>query len=129
MDLDAYPVMSVRKDGSRMVGTAGPFAEDLYLAGTPPMHGLALRHDKSPRVALVRIGDRLKVERDDKRWLCRDQRGVLGVLRWRPGDDGRPDARNGHIIRLPKLGTLTVERLVISSEGEVIDFGGTVVPD
>jgi hypothetical protein len=129
MDLDSHPVLSTRKDGSRLVGTVGAFAEDLYKAGTPPMHGLALRHTKSQRVALVRIGDQLTVERDGKHWVCRDQHEVLGVLRWTPSLDGKADARNGHIIRLPERGTLTVERLVLSAEGGVIDFGGTVVPD
>lgn len=128
MDLDSHPVLSTRKDGSRLVGTAEAYAVDLYKDGTPPMHGLALRHAKSPRVALVRIGDQLEVERDGKHWVVRDQHEVLGVLRWTPSLDGRADARNGHIIRLPERGTLTVERLVLSAAGEVIDFGGTVVP-
>jgi hypothetical protein len=128
MDLDALPVLSTRKDGSRLVGTAGPFAEDLYKAGTPPMHGLSNQHTRSERVALMRIGDQLQVERDGKHWVCRDQHGVLGVLRWTSGLDGKADPRNGHIIRLPQRGTLTVERLVLSAEGGVIDFGGTVMP-
>ncbi len=128
MDLDSLPVLSTRNDGSRLVGTAGPYAEDLYKAGTPPVHGLSNQHAKSARVALVRIGDPLEVERDGRRWVVRDEREVLGVLRWKPSLDGRADARNGHIIRLPQRGTLTVERLVLSAEGAVIDFGGTVVP-
>lgn len=128
MDLDAYPVISTRKDGSRLVGTTGPYAEDLYKAGTPPMHGLSSQHPRSERVALVRIGDRFEVERDGQRWVCRDGHEVLGVLRWKPSLDGHPDARNGHIIRLPERGTLTVERLLLSAAGAVIDFSGTVVP-
>lgn len=128
MGLDTYPVLSVRKDGSRLVGTIESYAEDLYKAGTPPMHGLSNRDAKSARVALVRIGDTLEIERDGRRWVCRDEHEVLGVLRWKPSLDGHPDARNGHVIRLPQRGTLTVERLVLSAEGVVIDFGGTVVP-
>lgn len=123
-----YPVISRRSRGELFVGEAGPFAEDLYAAGTPPAHGLARPQGISSRVADVRIGDRLTVDRHEKAWVVSDSRGVLGRLRWRPGDDGRIHAQTGTVINLPARGTLVVERVVISAEGEVVDIAGTVYP-
>lgn len=53
---------------------------------------------------------------------------VLGVLRWRPRDEGRRHAITGVAIRLPAHGVLRVERLVVSGGGTVVDVGGTVHP-
>lgn len=123
-----YPVISTRSNGDRLVGHAGPFAEDLYAAGTPPAHGLARPQGISPRVADVRIGDRLSVERHKRAWVVSDDDGVLGRLRWRPGDDGRVSEHTGVVIRLPASGVLHVERVLVSPEGKVIDVAGTVYP-
>jgi len=123
-----YAVISERRDGERLIGDAGPFAEDLYAAGTPPVHGLTRPSGISVRVAQVRIGDRLTVERHDRAWVVSDAAGVLGRLRWRPGDDGRVDARTGATIRYPATGVLHVERVVLSAEHDVVDVGGTVYP-
>jgi hypothetical protein len=54
------PVISTRANGDRLVGQRGPFAEQLYAAGTPPMHGLASTPRPAERVSRVRIGDRLR---------------------------------------------------------------------
>ena len=125
---DEYPVLSTRNNGDRLIGHYGPFAEDLYAAGTPPAHGLARPMGISPRVAAVRIGDRLQVVRHERAWVVLDAQGVLGRLRWRPGDDGRVDVRTGVPIRFPARGDLHVERVLVSPEGEVVDVAGTVYP-
>lgn len=112
-----YPVISERGNGDRLIGIAGPLAQDLYDAGTPPVHGFAAKPAPSPRVAGVRIGDRLRVERRGNRWVASDAEGQLGILRWRPSDDGRRHAVTGKPVRLPQVGTLHVQRLVITFEG------------
>ncbi|GIG92382.1 hypothetical protein [Plantactinospora endophytica] len=126
---DSQPVISERKNGDRLIGIAGPLAQDLYDQGTPPVHGLASKPVPSPRVADVRIGDRLRVERVGDQWTVRDREGQLGILRWRRADDGRRHAVTGKVVRLPHAGTLHVQRLVIDPQGAVKDIGGYVEPE
>lgn len=39
-----YPLISTRKNGDRLIGYANTeAAEDLYAAGTPPVHGLSTK--------------------------------------------------------------------------------------
>jgi hypothetical protein len=115
-----------RKNGDRLVGYAGPFAENLYAAGTPSVHGLASKPPASDRVADARVGAQLRVRREDDRWLVEDE-GVLGVLRWRAADDGRRHATTGATIRLAADGVLHVECLVLSPDG-VVKCRGYVEP-
>jgi hypothetical protein len=122
-----HPEISRRSNGDRLVGDAGPFAEDLYRAGTPPMHGFAAKHSIAPRVADIRIGDKLIVERQGKTWVALDDEGVVGHLRWSPGDDGRT-APDGTVLRFSATGTLHVRRLLIGPDGAVKDIGGDVSP-
>jgi hypothetical protein len=124
-----YPVISERGNGDRLIGIAGPLAQDLYDAGTPPVHGLARKPVPSPRVAAVSIGDRLRVERIADQWVVSDAAGPLGNLRWLPSQDGKHHAVTGKVIRLPRSGTLHVQRLVIDQRGTVKDIGGYVIPD
>ena len=123
-----YPVMMVRGNGDRVVGEPGLGAEALYAAGTPPMHGFAARRPVSARVSEVRIGDQLTVERRGGEWVALDSQGVVGHLRWRPGDDGQVHAVTGVLLRLPARGTLQVRRLVVGPDGKVKDVGGEVTP-
>lgn len=124
-----YPLISERKNGDRLVGIAGPLAQELYDRGTPPVHGIAAKPAPSPRVAEVRIGDRLRIERLGDQWVVSDADGRLGILRWRSSDHGRRHAVTGKEVRLPHAGTLHVQRLVLNAEGEVKDLGGYVQPD
>lgn len=75
-----FPVISRRANGDRLIGHSGPFAHDLYRAGTPPAHGLDSRGPRSDRIAQVRIGDRLTVDHEGDRWVVRDSTGELGWL-------------------------------------------------
>ena len=125
---DQYPWMSTRKNGDRLYGFTGPYGEDLYAAGTPPVWGLSARAVRAQRIVDVRPADELMVERDGDHWVVSDEHGYLGVLRWRPPDHGRRHAANGAMIRLPAQGTLHVKTVVINREGWVVDFGGVVVP-
>jgi hypothetical protein len=125
---DDYPVISTRANGDRLIGIAEISAEDLYRAGTPPVHGLAARPAPSVRVARVRIGDRLAIQRQDDHWVAQDATGELGRLRWRASDDGRAHAATGALIALPTEGVLHVQRLVVDVDGRVKDFGGYVEP-
>lgn len=93
------------------------------------MYGLSNRHARSGRVGLVRIGDQLQVVKSDRHWVISDAVEQLGTLRWQAGHNGRTHAGSGVVIRFPGRGTLTVQRLVLSPDGEVIDFGGTVRPE
>ncbi|WP_150118135.1 hypothetical protein [Cellulomonas sp. B6] len=120
-------VLSRRKDGSVLRGRRLPFAETLYVAGTPPIWGLAARPEPSERVARVRIDDVLSVERDERGWTVSDAAGVLGRARWRAGDDGKVYARTGAVIAYPDHGTLVVSQL-LQRDGHVVDFGGVVTP-
>lgn len=122
-------VISTRKNGDRLIGETGPLAEDLYAAGTPPMHGLAAKHEASPRVARVKIGDTLRIERVADHWTVSDGAGELGWCRWQPTDDGRVHAVTGLVMRFPSSGILHVQRLVVDRSGTVKDIGGYVEPD
>jgi hypothetical protein len=122
------PVISERSNGDRLIGMAGPHAESLYDAGTPPVHGLAAKPPPSPRVAGVKIGDRLQVKRSGSRWTVSDEDGQLGLLRWSVSLDGKRHAVTGKLIHLPDSGTLHVQRLVVDRQGTVKDIGGCVEP-
>lgn len=104
-------------------------AVDRYLAGTPPVHGLAKQGPRSMEdVGHIRIGDELSVVLHGKRWVVYNLRGVpLGYLRWRIADDGKVDARTGSTITYPQSGVLHVTKLR-KEDGVVVDFGGYVTP-
>jgi hypothetical protein len=129
---DSYPVISVReKTGDRLVGERGRLAEELYAAGTPPMHGFAAKRPVAARVSRVRIGDELRVERRGDEWVALDDEGVVGHLRWTAAMDGEPVSyaeTQGPWIRLPARGVLLVRRLVLGVDGMVEDVGGEVTP-
>ena len=127
LDPSSYPVISVRGNGDRLVGERGPLAIELYAAGTPPMHGFAAKRPVAARVADVRIGDELRVERRGDEWVELDDEGVVGTLRWLAAHDGRPDV-NGMMIRFPACGILRVRRLVVGPDGVVKNVGRDVTP-
>ena len=72
-------VISKGDKSTRVIGEMGSLAQDLYAAGTPPFHGLAVKHERSPRVARVKIGDKLRVERVSDHWVVSDGEGELWV--------------------------------------------------
>jgi hypothetical protein len=109
-----------------MIGTNDVYSRDSYAMGIPTMNGLAANQPVSERIAHVRIGDVLRVERDEKGWVLLDNAGVLGRLRWRLSDDARVHPVNGSAIRLPSAGLLYVERIVVNPAGEVKDVSGYV---
>ncbi|WP_225753977.1 hypothetical protein [Actinotalea sp. Marseille-Q4924] len=121
-------VISTGDDGLVVRGRRLPLAEVLYAAGTPPVWGLAKRPEPSERVAAVRIDDVLVVEEDERGWTVSDGAGVLGRLRWRRGDNGKPHSASGAVIRYPARGRLLVFQ-VTEVGGRVVDFGGVVVED
>ena len=95
------------------------------------MYGFAARRPISPRVARMRIGDELRVERQGDEWVALDDEGVIGHLRWRASSEGKPvvyGQTDGPLIRLPARGILRVRRLVLDALGEVKDIGGDVAP-
>lgn len=124
-----YPEISRRPNGDRLIGIAEPLAEQLYARGTPPVHGLSGGAGIADRIANIGIGDRLRVQRTGDRWEVTDDRGRLGLLRWRASDDARRHAATGVVVRLPASGTLHVQRLVVDASGKVRDIGGYVEPD
>jgi hypothetical protein len=91
------------------------------------MHGFAAKRPVADRVAQLRIGDQVHVERRGDEWVAVDDEGVLGHLRWQAAYDGRPDV-NGMMIHFPAHGILRIRRLVLDAEGDVKDVGGEVVP-
>jgi hypothetical protein len=124
---EAYPLLSTRKNGDRLIGYKGPFGEDLYAAGTPPVWGLATHAPRAPRIANVRIGQQLKVQREGDHWVVSDGQGYLGALRWRPADERHPV--KAVLSKYPARGTLHVQTLVINPHGRVVNFGGVVNPE
>lgn len=126
--LSKLPLLSTRKNGDRLVGYSDGFAEELYAAGTPPMHGLAAKPAPSERVQRVRVGDELQVQREGDRWYVLDSDGPIGQMRWKAGDEGRKHATTGVIVRYPAVASLHVRRLVLDPDGQVKDIGGTIHP-
>ncbi|GAA1382286.1 hypothetical protein [Catellatospora chokoriensis] len=124
-----YPELSRRANGDRLIGVAGPLAEEMYAAGTPPVHGLAAKPTPAAWITDVRIGDRLRIRHVDGRWVVYGDAGELGHLRWHPSDDGRLHATTGSLVTLPRSGVLHVQRLVVDKMGTVKDLGGYVQPD
>lgn len=126
----SLPVISTRKNGDRLLGYTSARAQELYSAGTPPVHGLAAKPAPSAeRVAELAIGDRLRVELLEDRWQVSDAAGPIGVLRWLPSLSGKRHAVTGDRVRLPERGWLIVERVLVSPDGVVKDVGGYVEPD
>lgn len=123
--MDGYDVISTRANGDQLIGLSPVFAQDRYAAGTPPVNGL---RRSTGLVESIRIGDRLDLQRDGDVWHVSRNGDEVGVLRWRPGDDGRVHAVNGCTVRLPSSGVVIVERLVISPDDDVKDIGGYAVP-
>ena len=115
-----------RPNGDRVLGDMEG-AEQLYAAGTPPMHGFSARHPISPKVSEIKIGDTLTVARRGEVWVARNKDGDIGTLRWTPATDGKTHAVTGDIIRLPASGTLYVCQVVQRQE-RVKDVMGYVVP-
>jgi hypothetical protein len=101
---DEIGTISTRKNGDRLIGRRGPLAEELYAVGTPPVQSLAAKPAPSERVALVRFGDRLRVERVGAKWQVSDDAGVLGLLRWSATLDGKAHAATGKRVSLPERG-------------------------
>lgn len=123
-----YPLISTRRNGDRLIGYANTeAAAELYAAGIPPVHGLSRTGVRSNRVAAVRIGDLITIERRDKHWFASDNHGELGALKWRHSDEGKSHAVTGKPMHFPDAATLRVKRLVINKEGFVVDFAGMVV--
>lgn len=128
-DPDPGPfVLAQGEEGHSLIGVSQPRAIDLYDAGTPPVHGLAAKPPPSSRVARIKIGDELRVERAGKRWTVSDAEGLIGNLRWTPGLDGRPHSVSGKPVHLPSKGILHVRKLHVDPEGIVTDIGGYVEP-
>lgn len=121
-------VIARRDRGAVVRGRRLPPAEALYAAGTPPVWGLAKRPEPSGRVGAVRIDDVLAVEEDDRGWAVSDATGVLGRLRWRRGDNGKPSSASGVVIHYPARGRLFVSQ-VTEVGGRVVDIAGVVVGD
>jgi hypothetical protein len=53
-----YPEISRRANGDRLIGFAEPLAEQLYAAGTPPVHGLSDEAGIADWIAEISIGAR-----------------------------------------------------------------------
>jgi hypothetical protein len=122
------PLISTRPDGQRVHGERGPYAEDVYAAGLLPVWGLEAKSINTGAVAGVVFGERLEVRQREHKWMVLTGTGaVLGALRWRTGDSGKPHAKTGVMIVYPERGTLHVERAVLY-RGHVIDIAGTVHP-
>jgi hypothetical protein len=126
---ETYPVIAELRNGDRVIGIERTLARELYDAGTPPVHVLARKPPPSNRVADVRIGDRLRVERVGNVWVVSDASGELGALRWRPSDDGKKHATTGRLVRLPQTGTLHVQQVLIDQQGTVKDIRCYVQPN
>lgn len=120
-----YPLISTRKNGDRLIGYRNTeAAQDLHATGLPPVHGLSRQAMRSNRVAAVRIGDLLAIERRGQHWVVSDSHGELGVLRWSHTDEGKTYVATGKPMHFPDIATLRVKRLIIDKHGIVVDFAG-----
>lgn len=122
------PLISSRSSGHQVHGERGPFAEEVYAAGLLPVWGLESKSIDADEVAGVAYGERLQVRQRDRKWEVLTGTGtVLGNLKWRAGDSGKPHVQTGVMIVYPERGTLHVERAVLDN-GRVVDIAGTVHP-
>lgn len=122
--LEAERLISTRGDGSEMRGFRLPFAKQIYADGFTPMWGLARKPAPSERVSSVAYRQVLTIARQGAQWHVLDAAGVLGVTRWRAGDQGKEHAQlPGVFIEQPDTAWLVVTQLLFR-DGVVVDFGG-----
>jgi hypothetical protein len=118
---------SVHKDGRRWVGVDDPqLSDELYRAGTPPMHRLDQRTVTS-LVSDVRVGDVLSISFDGVYWWAASETGTIGRLTWFLSAERQRDWLDYKIL-FPRSGSARISRLLVTSTFEVVNCGGVVLP-
>jgi len=127
---DGHPQLgSVHKNGDRRFGVTGLLASVYAGRGTPQASNL-YRSTVTEHVRDVRVGDELRVRWDGDHWWASSSAGAVGRLTWSkslreetvyaPGGPSPFDFNDG---------TLHVQSVTITADGEVVNCGGYVVPD
>ena len=120
-------VGSTRKNGDRTFGVFSLRADELMRAGTPAVSSLAVPSIEGA-IASVRVGDLLSVAFDGDGWSVAREGVPVGRLTWTAASRGKPDPRTGTPQWDLDNGTLTVERVTVSPDGEVVNLAGFVTP-
>lgn len=124
-DIGEWPQLgNTHKDGGRFVGHDDGLVAPYYAAGTPPVSKL-YQSSVTPTVRDVRIGDKLAVSFDGKHWWASWGGVTVGRLTWTLStEDQKPWQETP--VRYPRAGVLEVRRLLLDSEGGVVNCGGIV---
>ncbi len=127
---DGHPQLgSVHKNGDRRFGMTGLLASVYAGRGTPQASNL-YRSTVTEHMREVRMGDALRVEWDGAHWWASSAAGTVGRLTWsknlRDETAYVPDGRSPYDFN---DGTLHVQSVTVSADGEVVNCGGYVVPD
>ncbi|TFC81152.1 hypothetical protein E3T23_06550 [Cryobacterium cheniae] len=117
---------NVHKDGGRYIGHEDGSVDAFNRAGTPTVNKL-LQSSVTERVGGVRLDDELAVSFDGTHWWAATEAGSVGRLTWSLAIEIKKPW-NDFAIVLPRRGTLTVRRLLLDRNGEVINCGGIVRP-
>jgi hypothetical protein len=120
-------ISGTRKNGDRVFGVFTLQATELMLRGTPAVSSLNAK-TVTPVIASVRVGDLLPVIFDGDGWYVQRQGEIVGRLTWTAKSKGRLDPRTGTPQWDLDDGTLTVERVTVSTAGEVANLAGFVTP-
>ena len=117
--IGAWPYRSnTHKNGDYFLGLEPSPVQPLYDAGTPPV-SILFRKSVTSAVGEVRIGDVLPVDYDgEKYWWARTVQGdTVGRLTW-----------SGDWYSWPISASLHVQRLLLNSEGDVVNLNGYAAP-
>ena len=115
---------NVHKDGGRYIGYEDGPVDKFYRAGTPTVNKL-FQSSVTEHVAGVRLDDELAVSFDGAHWWAAAESGVVGRLTWSLAIETKKPW-NDFAVVLPRQGKLTVRRLLLDRNGEVVNCGGIV---
>lgn len=103
------------KNGNRVYGDYGGYAADLREKGTPKVSSLK-SSSLTPAIQDVRIGDKLLLTSVNETLVVSKSGREVGLLNWQESHD----VFDG--------GTLEVQRIVISPDGNIANCGGIAIP-
>lgn len=122
------PIGTTHLNGDRIYGFTTGYARDLLEAQTPSVSALK-RSSITEFMGEVRIGDRLSIAWDGKRWTVHSNAGaLLGTLSWASPGTNEAEGADDTGAWVSSKGTLVVQRVFVSAEMTVVNCGGVAYP-